>query len=82
MPSAAASLLDSPILTLLSPRRVHRNSSVPQLVAVSLARGESMPAPRRNPKTLPRLGRTEQKIPTGFSVKKTCTLLNSENLQE
>ena len=41
MPSATAPVLDSPILTRLSPHRIHRNCSVSQLVDVSLARGES-----------------------------------------
>ncbi|MHB2009592.1 MAG: phosphoenolpyruvate carboxykinase (ATP), partial [Acidobacteriaceae bacterium] len=36
-----ASVYDMPVLAQLTPGRVHRNLSVPQMVAVSLARGES-----------------------------------------
>ena len=38
---AEAVVNESPVLTQLTPGKVHRNLSVPQMVAVSLARGES-----------------------------------------
>ena len=37
---AEAVVNESPILSQLTPGKVHRNLSVPQMVAVSLARGE------------------------------------------
>ena len=36
-----AAVHDTPVLARLTPGRIHRNLSVPQMVAVSLARGES-----------------------------------------
>ena len=38
---AEAAVNESPILAQLTPGRIHRNLSVPQMVAVSLARGEA-----------------------------------------
>lgn len=38
---AEADVNESPILAQLTPGRIHRNLSVPQMVAVSLARGEA-----------------------------------------
>ena len=38
---AEAVVHESPVLSQLTPGKVHRNLSVPQMVAVSLARGES-----------------------------------------